>query len=286
MTQTPVPSMLWHYLHTGDGRGCFHRVVRWTSTHLHLVAACGASDGPTVKVSRTGLEELGEVRAKILPREGAAVRATMLVPPTVESDAAVPFVWHRIGAKPCLHRVRHEDATRYVIDRGCGCFEGGARGPGVSVARLEIGDSAAVKLREREWFYRPVVGAWAPVSEAPAYVPPRTRPPSQERHENATQARTDEEWLRSVREQVARAHAETYERVWRGALVRLDAEKHRAEDLHALDLDTMPATLDTLKAAWRTTARRHHPDAGGDASRFARSKAAYDRLTEALEKTP
>ena len=158
--------------------------------------------------------------------------------------------------------------------------------PGNLIYDWEIGDSAAVKLREREWFYRPVVGAWAPVSEAPAYVPPRTRPPSQERHENATQARTDEEWLRSVREQVARARAETYERVWRGALVRLDAEKHRAEDLHALDLDTMPATLDTLKAAWRTTARRHHPDAGGDASRFARSKAAYDRLTEALEKTP
>ncbi len=276
--QVPVPSALWHYLHTGDGRGCFHRVARWTATHLYVVATCGDhDDAPVARVSRTGLDEIGEVKVKIATRAGEAVLATMLVPPTVESDDAVPFVWHRVGSKPCLHRVRESRAKGYTIDRACGCFERGSSGPGASVPRLGIGASVAVKLREWEWFYRPVVGAWAPVSTAPTYVPPK--PPRPRTPPKTSTYRRHE---REARERAAREHAETYERVWREAYARVVAEEHRTDDLRALGLDAVPADLDALRAAWRTAAKRHHPDAGGDAARFTRAKTAYDRLAQTL----
>lgn len=48
-------------------------------------------------------------------------------------------------------------------------------------------------------------------------------------------------------------------------------------DLRALGLATWPTT-DELTTAWRETAKRTHPDAGGSAAAFARAKMAYDRL--------
>lgn len=49
------------------------------------------------------------------------------------------------------------------------------------------------------------------------------------------------------------------------------------DDLAALGLATMP-DADGLRAAWRETARRTHPDAGGSAEAFQRARTAYERL--------
>lgn len=50
-----------------------------------------------------------------------------------------------------------------------------------------------------------------------------------------------------------------------------------ADDLAALGLDAMPDKA-ALRRAWRDAAKRHHPDAGGDAEAFKRARAAYERL--------
>lgn len=255
--ETPVPSKLWHYLHTGDGRGCFHRVARWTPSHLFLVRACGADDGPTVKVSRTGLEETGEVKAKITTRAGKTVAATLLSPPTTEDPAALPFVWHRDGSKPCLHRVRSVSAKRLVADRACGCYETGSTASGVTVPLDTLDLGVEVTLRGAEWFYRPVAGAWAPRSTAPAYVPPKPphTPPK----------------------------ARTYPR---HEHVTAEYARLRAADLRALGLTTAPRDHDALRTAWRAAAKRHHPDAGGDAERFSRAREAYERLARPFAPNP
>lgn len=48
-------------------------------------------------------------------------------------------------------------------------------------------------------------------------------------------------------------------------------------DLRALGLDHEP-TPDELTAAWRATAIRTHPDAGGTEAAFVAARAAYERL--------
>ena len=52
-------------------------------------------------------------------------------------------------------------------------------------------------------------------------------------------------------------------------------------DLAALGLHSVP-TAQELQAAWRASARRHHPDAGGSAEGFTRARAAYERLQKAV----
>ncbi len=51
-----------------------------------------------------------------------------------------------------------------------------------------------------------------------------------------------------------------------------------ASDLAVLGLAARPADLAALKRAWRETAKRTHPDAGGDAAEFIAARAAYERL--------
>lgn len=50
-----------------------------------------------------------------------------------------------------------------------------------------------------------------------------------------------------------------------------------SDDLRALGLAAMP-TADELTAAWRETALRTHPDAGGSDAAFVEARAAYERL--------
>ncbi len=64
---------------------------------------------------------------------------------------------------------------------------------------------------------------------------------------------------------------------------RRDAPPTQAEDLRALGLDAMPDAAG-LKRAWRAAAKRHHPDAGGDAEAFKRAGAAYERLAKAMRR--
>ena len=49
------------------------------------------------------------------------------------------------------------------------------------------------------------------------------------------------------------------------------------DDLRALGLRDWP-TADALTAAWRETAKRTHPDAGGSEAAFVAARAAYERL--------
>lgn len=53
------------------------------------------------------------------------------------------------------------------------------------------------------------------------------------------------------------------------------------DDLDALGLAAMP-DAEGLRAAWRETARRTHPDAGGSAEAFQYARAAYERLARAV----
>lgn len=59
-------------------------------------------------------------------------------------------------------------------------------------------------------------------------------------------------------------------------------ESHYAFDLSILGLASMP-TPDGLRAAWRATATRTHPQHGGTDEAFVRAKAAYDRLTPVVD---
>lgn len=52
-------------------------------------------------------------------------------------------------------------------------------------------------------------------------------------------------------------------------------------DLAALGLRSVP-TAQELQVAWRASARRHHPDAGGRVEDFTRARAAYERLQKAV----
>lgn len=69
----------------------------------------------------------------------------------------------------------------------------------------------------------------------------------------------------------------------------LDAPPPSAPDafgreLAALGLDAMPANLDALTRAWRSAAKRTHPDVeGGGAEAFGAARAAYERLVAALQ---
>ena len=54
-------------------------------------------------------------------------------------------------------------------------------------------------------------------------------------------------------------------------------------DLLALGLDRMPSSWDDLRRAYRSAARKAHPDAdGGSAEGFLAVAAAFERLSEKL----
>lgn len=55
----------------------------------------------------------------------------------------------------------------------------------------------------------------------------------------------------------------------------------RAEALQELGLDDCENTVspEAVKQAYRSLAKKHHPDKGGDTARFQRIKAAYELLT-------
>lgn len=50
------------------------------------------------------------------------------------------------------------------------------------------------------------------------------------------------------------------------------------QELDALGLKSMPATLHDLKRAFRKVAKQHHPDCGGNADMFRFVEGAYRRL--------
>ncbi len=52
---------------------------------------------------------------------------------------------------------------------------------------------------------------------------------------------------------------------------------HRAEDLSILGLSGQP-DIATIKSAYRSKSKLHHPDKGGDQVEFLKIKSAYDRL--------
>lgn len=55
---------------------------------------------------------------------------------------------------------------------------------------------------------------------------------------------------------------------------------HMTELLDLLGLQAMPSRPEELKAAWRSTAQRLHPDKGGSVAEFHAAKEAYDRLLD------
>ena len=59
----------------------------------------------------------------------------------------------------------------------------------------------------------------------------------------------------------------------------------KPEDLAALGLTQIPTERELL-AAWRETAKRTHPDVGGDAGRFNAALAARDRIAQYLKTAP
>ncbi len=68
------------------------------------------------------------------------------------------------------------------------------------------------------------------------------------------------------------------DRVVREVMERLRGASHLdAADLRALGLKRRPTGAE-LTAAWRVTAKRTHPDHGGDAAQFIEARAAYERL--------
>lgn len=58
-------------------------------------------------------------------------------------------------------------------------------------------------------------------------------------------------------------------------------DRARAADLALLGLKRLP-TAEALKEAWRATAKRTHPDAGGSQTAFVAVKAAYERLQKCV----
>jgi len=61
-----------------------------------------------------------------------------------------------------------------------------------------------------------------------------------------------------------------------------EAPSGLSADLLTLGLRACPTTAEALTAAWRKTAKRVHPDAGGSAEKFIQAKAAYERLAKTL----
>lgn len=53
-----------------------------------------------------------------------------------------------------------------------------------------------------------------------------------------------------------------------------------------LGLEGLPLTLDSVKVAYRTLAKKHHPDVGGDPQQFAAVDRAKCLLEEWLVKNP
>ena|SRR5687768_13139713 len=60
--------------------------------------------------------------------------------------------------------------------------------------------------------------------------------------------------------------------------------EEEARELLGLNQD-VPLTIEVVQEAWRKTARRTHPDLGGDNDSFIRAKAAYLKLMP-VEKKP
>lgn len=79
----------------------------------------------------------------------------------------------------------------------------------------------------------------------------------------------------------------------RDYLRHLDAVLHRARastnphgvDLRALGLRSMPDAAG-LRRAWRSTAKRTHPDAGGSDGAFIVARAAFERLAAVVQLAP
>lgn len=58
-------------------------------------------------------------------------------------------------------------------------------------------------------------------------------------------------------------------------------EIRRAEAIRVLGLSKMPSAQE-IRAAWRTAAKEHHPDVGGDPAKFIEARAAYEFLLRAV----
>ena len=62
---------------------------------------------------------------------------------------------------------------------------------------------------------------------------------------------------------------------WRSPVANVN---YVVQELDALGLTEMPSTLKELKSAFRKAAKKHHPDAGGNAEMFRFVEGAYRRL--------
>jgi len=74
--------------------------------------------------------------------------------------------------------------------------------------------------------------------------------------------------------------------VWRKlAEARLRLATASADDLRAIGLDKMPATLDDLKRAYRAAMIKLHPDLGGTDDEAIRASLAYARLKKLFKES-
>lgn len=126
--------------------------------------------------------------------------------------------------------------------------------------------------------------AWLRAGSPPTPVP---RPPTWDDvvREAVKAQREHDRVMREAAHRVgAYADSPTGRRFFPGMAERLGYrpdDTHR-DDLTALGLATMPDDAEGLKRAWQKTAKRTHPDAGGDPVQFTRAKAAYERLAQAV----
>lgn len=82
-------------------------------------------------------------------------------------------------------------------------------------------------------------------------------------------------------EEFARLYEAITGQPWRGGPGASPMPSASSADLAVLGLRSMPTDAE-LRAAWRSAAMRHHPDAGGRAEDFTRVRAAYERLQKAV----
>jgi len=90
--------------------------------------------------------------------------------------------------------------------------------------------------------------------------------------EGTTRAAAFDALVAVLRVMLARAAAQTPRATWPRS-----AASPFARELATLGLDEVP-DLVGLRRAWRTAARKHHPDAGGDPAKFIAARRAYERL--------